>query len=260
MPHTSTEDGTRIAYQVHGDGPALVLLAGQSNSHHWWDGVRPDFEREHTTISLDYRGTGDSDKPDRPYRTREFAGDLLAVLDDLDIDRADVYGTSMGGRVAQWFAVDHPDRLGSLVLGCTSPGGPHSIERDNAVRVSLARPGTPEAKQALIDLMFTPAFSAAHTGRYTVLGDPHMPPYAKKWHLLASNGHNAWDVLPDIKAPTLILHGTDDRLNPTANARLLAERIPNARVRLIDGARHAYFVEFRDLASRAVLEFLREFR
>ena len=120
MPHVSTQDGTRVAYHAHGDGPALVLLAGQSNSHHWWDGVRQDFEKDHTTICLDYRGTGDSDKPDQPYSTREFAGDLLAVLDDLDVDRADVYGTSMGGRVAQWFAVDHPDRLGA-VLQVTIP-------------------------------------------------------------------------------------------------------------------------------------------
>ncbi|HEX4226193.1 MAG TPA: alpha/beta fold hydrolase [Pseudonocardiaceae bacterium] len=258
MPHALTRDGTRIAYQVQGSGPALVLLAGQSNSHHWWDGVREDFDEDHTTISIDYRGTGDSDKPDEPYGTRGFATDVLAVLDDLGLDDAAVYGTSMGGRVAQWLAVDQPRRVRALILGCTSPGGPHSVERDNAVRVSLAQPGTREGRQALIDLMFTPAWSAAHPGRYTVLGDPRMPPYARKRHLLASNGHNAWDVLPDITAPTLILHGTDDLLNPTANATLLAERIQDARVELIEGARHAYFVEFRDLAGRMVLEFLRE--
>jgi pimeloyl-ACP methyl ester carboxylesterase len=93
-----------------------------------------------------------------------------------------------------------------------------------------------------------------------VLGDPRMPLYARKRHLLASNGHDAWDALPRIIAPTLILHGTDDLLNPTGNAKLLAERIPHARVELVEGARHAYFVEFRAVASPAVLEFLREAR
>jgi pimeloyl-ACP methyl ester carboxylesterase len=242
---------------VQGSGPALVLLSGQSNDHHWWDGVREDFAEQHTTITLDYRGTGESDKPDVPYSTPGFATDVLAVLDDLGIDRAHVYGTSMGGRVAQWLAADHQDRVGALILGCTSPGGPHSIERDNEVRVSLARSGTPQARQALIDLMFTPAWSAAHPGPHYVLGDPHMPPYAKKRHLLASNGHNAWDALPRIEAPTLILHGTDDLLNPTANAKLLAERIPDAQVQLIEGARHAYFIEFRAVTGPAVVEFLR---
>jgi pimeloyl-ACP methyl ester carboxylesterase len=253
-------DGTRIAYQVRGSGPALVLLAGQSNNHHWWDGVREDFGEDHTTISIDWRGTGESDKPDQPYSTQEFATDVLAVLEDLDIDQAAVYGTSMGGRVAQWLAADHPERVAALVLGCTSPGSRHAIERDNAVRVSLSRPGTIEGRDALIDLMFTPAYAAAHTGRYTVLGDPRMPLYARKRHLLASNGHDAWDALPRIVAPTLILHGTDDLLNPTGNAKLLAERIPHARVELVEGARHAYFVEFRAVASPAVLEFLREAR
>jgi pimeloyl-ACP methyl ester carboxylesterase len=257
VPHATTSDGTRIAYQVRGSGPALVLLAGQSNNHHWWDGVRDDFDDDHTTISVDWRGTGDSDKPDQPYSTPEFATDVLAVLDDLDIDQAAVYGTSMGGRVAQWLAADHPERVSALVLGCTSPGGPHAVERDNAVRVSLSRPGTIEGRNALIDLMFTPAYAAAHTGRYTVLGDPRMPPHARRRHLLASNGHDAWDALPRITAPTLILHGTDDLLNPTGNAKLLAERIPHARAELIEGARHAYFVEFRAVAGPAVLEFLR---
>jgi pimeloyl-ACP methyl ester carboxylesterase len=258
MSHALTKDGTRIAYQARGSGPVLVLLSGQSNNHHWWDGVREDFEDEHTTVSLDYRGTGDSDKPDVPYSTRGFATDVLAVLDELGVDRVAIYGTSMGGRVAQWLAADQPDRVDALILGCTSPGGPHSVERDNAVRASLAQPGTREGRQALIDLMFTPAWSAAHPGRATVLGDPRMPPYARKRHLLASNGHDAWDVLPGITAPTLILHGTDDLLNPTANAALLAGRIPDARVELIEGGRHGYFVEFREVAGRAVLAFLRE--
>jgi pimeloyl-ACP methyl ester carboxylesterase len=260
MPHAPTSDGTHIAYQVQGSGPALVLLAGQANNHHWWDGVREDFDEDHTTITLDWRGTGESDKPDQPYSTREFAADVVAVLDDVDVDTAAVYGTSMGGRVAQWVAADHPDRVRALVLGCTSPGGPHALERDNAVRVALSRPGTIETRNALIDLMFTPAYAAAHTGRYTVLGDARMPPYARKHHLIASNGHDAWDVLPTIAAPTLVVHGTDDLMVPTGNAKLLAERIPHARVELIEGARHAYFLEFRSVASPVVLEFLRASR
>ena len=257
MPQVTTSDGTRIAYQVQGSGPALVLLAGQSNNHHWWDGVREDFNDERTTITIDWRGTGESDKPDQPYGTREFATDVVAVLDDLDVDAPAVYGTSMGGRVAQWFAADYPERVSGLVLGCTSPGGPHAFERDNAVRVALSRPGTIETRDTLIDLMFTPAYVAAHAGRYTVLGDARMPPYARKRHLIASNSHDAWDALPRIAAPTLIVHGTDDLMVPTANAKLLADRIPDARVRLIEGARHAYFVEFRAVAAPAVLEFLR---
>src|SRR5690242_16763732 len=99
-------DGTRLAYQTRGRGTPLVLLAGQANSHHWWDGIRDDFPDR--TVTMDYRGTGNSDAPDRPYSTGLFADDLLAVLDHAEIERTDLYGTSMGGRVAQNFAARYP--------------------------------------------------------------------------------------------------------------------------------------------------------
>ena len=121
------KDGTALAYQREGDGPPLVLLAGQANNHHWWDAVRTDFHATHSTITMDYRGTGASDKPRDGYSTRQFADDVIAVLDELGIERADVYGTSMGGRVAQWVAVGRPERVRRLVLGCTSPGGMPTI-------------------------------------------------------------------------------------------------------------------------------------
>ncbi|MGW1991340.1 alpha/beta fold hydrolase [Embleya sp. NPDC001921] len=256
MGHATAPDGTRIAYQVRGEGTPLVLLAGQSNNHHWWDGVRDDFHTARSTITIDYRGTGESDKPDRPYSTEDFAGDVIAVLDELGVDRADVYGTSMGGRVAQILATHHAHRVRALVLGCTSPGGRHGVERDNEVRRSLAQPHPGAARRALLDLMYTPDWLAANPGPHRTLGDPTMPPHARRHHLAASNRHDAWHLLPDIVAPTLVVHGSDDLLNPTANAPLLAAHIPDARLHLIPGARHAYFEEFRTTASPLVLDFL----
>ncbi|WP_318199360.1 alpha/beta fold hydrolase [Streptomyces sp. SCL15-4] len=256
MPYATTPDGTRIAYQVQGSGSPLVLLAGQANNHRWWDGVRGDFHPARTTITLDYRGTGDSDAPRLPYSTSVFARDVVRVLDELGIDRADVYGTSMGGRVAQQLAVQHAGRVRALVLGCTSPGGRHGIERTDDVRRSLAHPDPAEARHALLQLMYTPAWLADNPGPFHTLGDPAMTPHARRGHLFASDRHDAWDALPRVQAPTLVLHGSDDRLNPTANASLLAARIPGARSHVIPGARHAYFEEFRTTASPLVLDFL----
>ncbi|MFE6913991.1 alpha/beta fold hydrolase [Streptomyces rubiginosohelvolus] len=257
MPRTMTADGVGIAYQVRGEGAApLLLLAGQSNNHRWWDAVRDDFHSERSTITFDYRGTGESDKPDVPYSTELFALDVIAVLDALSIGRADVYGTSMGGRVAQQLAARHPDRVRALVLGCTSPGGPHAVERSDEVRRSLVRTGPGAARRALLELMYTPGWLAANPGPYRTLGDPGMPTHAQRRHLAASNRHDAWQILPDISAPTLVVHGTDDLLNPAANAPLLADRIPGARLHMIPGARHAYFEEYRTLASPLVLDFL----
>ena len=254
MPYAEAGDGVRLAYQSQGDGFPLLLLAGQSNNHHWWDGVREDFHGSHRTITFDYRGTGGSDKPDIPYSTRGFADDAIAVLDAAGIDRADVYGTSMGGRVAQWIAAEYPGRVRALVLGCTSPGARHGVDRGNDIRRLLADPAT--AQQTLLDLMYTPDWLARTTGPYQTLGDPGMPSYAQRRHLIASHRHDAWDVLPTIAAPTLVVHGADDRFNPVANAPLIAERIPGASLALIPGARHAYFEEFRSTASPLVRDFL----
>ncbi|MGW0804120.1 alpha/beta fold hydrolase [Nonomuraea sp. NPDC002799] len=256
MPYATTQDGAKLSYQVRGGGRPLVLLQGQANSHRWWDPVRDDFDAAYRTITLDYRGTGGSDKPDEPYTTRGFATDVLAVLDELGVRRAHVYGTSMGGRVAQWLAADHPGRVGALVLGCSSPGGAHGIERGNDVRRSLAQPDRAAAERALLELMYTPAWLARHPGPHHTTGDPDMPPHARRRHLAASAGHDAWDALPSIAAPTLVVHGTDDVFNPAANAPLLAGRIPGAALRMIEGARHAYFEEFRDVAGALVLGFL----
>lgn len=256
MPFATAVDGVKLSYQVRGGGQPLVLLQGQANEHRWWDPVRPDFEREFRTVTFDYRGTGGSDKPDEPYTTRGFAADVLAVLDELGVEKAHVYGTSMGGRVAQWLAADHPERVGSLVLGCSSPGGVHGLERDNDVRRSLAQPDRAAAERALLELMYTPAWLATHPGPHHTVGDPAMPAYARRRHLAASAGHDSWAALPSIAAPTLVVHGTDDVFNPAANAPLLAGRIPGAELRMIDGARHAYFEEFREVASPLVLDFL----
>lgn len=253
MPFAATTDGTRIAYQVRGEGQPLVLLAGQSNNHTWWDPILSDFAGRRL-ITLDWRGTGDSDKPDEVYSTRGFAQDVVAVLDAAGLASAQIYGTSMGGRVAQWLAIDAPERVEALVLGCTSPGAAHGHERSQEIRKALADPSRSE--RVLLELMYTPGWLARNDGPYYVLGDTTMPSYAKGRHLVASNRHDAWDGLPDIIAPTLILHGTDDVFSPVANAQLLADRIPGTRAELIQGARHAYFHEFRSVASPAVLAFL----
>ena len=114
-----------------------------------------------------------------------------------------------------------------------------------------------KAHQTLLDLMYTPDWLRTHHGPFNTVGDPHMPPHARRGHFLASKKHDSWHALPKITAPTLVVHGADDVFNPVANAPLLAERIPNSRVSLIPGARHAYFEEFRAVASPLVLDFLR---
>ena len=246
-----------IPFDVVGDGEPLLLLAGQANSRHWWDPVRDDLAARHRTVALDALGTGASTPPDgAEYSTRRFAEDAVAVLDAAGIDRAHVYGTSMGGKVAQWLAIDHPDRVGALVLGCTTPGGPLALVAGREVVGPLAGP-TAAARRALAELMVTPPWLDRHPGGAdAVLGDPTMTQAARRGHRIASARHDASAALGRIGAPTLVLHGTDDAFCPTGNADLLVAGIAGAALQLFEGARHAYFLEHRAAASAAVLAHL----
>jgi pimeloyl-ACP methyl ester carboxylesterase len=233
-----TGDGFSLTVQVSGraDGPVLLLLSGQANSHAWWTGLREAFEDRFRVVTFDWRGTGGSRGPVGEWTTPWFADDAATVLRAFP-GPAVVYGTSMGGRVAQHLAANHPRLVERLVLACTSPGGEHAHERTAEVRRRLASGG---AAATLRELFYTDAW----TGHSHLFGDATMTGEESRAHLRASNRHDAWDVLPLIEAPTLVLHGTDDLMVPSANAPLLTGRIPGAVMHLHEGGRHGFFDEF----------------
>lgn len=266
MPYATASDGVRLYYEEIGAGEPLLLINGQAGDHTGWDLVRDDFAGHYRVIVFDHRGTGLSDKPtEPPYSTRGFARDTIAILDSLGIPRAHAYGISMGGRICQWLGIEYPDRIGALVLGCTTPGNAHGVRRPPEVDAIMAnRPADPqEAMDALLSMMCSPAWIAAHPEYLERMREQALhpiPAYAQRLHYLASEGHDAWDLLPTIKAPTLVIHGSEDVVNPTANAYLLAERIPGAELYIVTGGRHGYFIEFREEPSRVVNEFLARHR
>lgn len=250
-------DGFPLAVQTAGqaDAPALLLLPGQANSHRWWDRVRPGYAQTHRTVTFDYRGTGGSRGELGDWTTALFAQDAADVLDHLGIQSAAVFGTSMGGRVAQMLTANHPERVSALVLGCTSPGGEHALERKAETRRWLARGDREEQQAKLHELFYSPDWPGAPE-QSTLLGDPTMSPREQVGHRRASDRHDAWDALPSITAPTLVLHGTEDQMVPTGNAALIADRIPEARMRLFPGARHGFFEELEDQVTPEILRFL----
>lgn len=262
MPYATTSDGTRLYYEELGTGEPLLLISGQGGDHTNWDGVRDDFASHYHVIVFDHRGTGQSDKPaEPPYSTRGFAQDAIDLLDHLGIDRAHAYGVSMGGRICQWLGIVFPNRIGSLVLGCTTPGNAHGVRRPADVDAVMAdRTADPEAiMRIMLNAMVSPAWQAAHPEYVELFKERSLhpiPEYAQKLHYQASEGHDTWDLLPTITSPTLVIHGSQDSVNPTANAYLLAERIPNAELYIVEGGRHGYFIEYREEASRVVNAFL----
>ena len=257
MPFATTPDGTRLYWETHGKGAPLLLISGQAFDHNMWAGGRDDFAAHFQVIVYDQRGTGQSDKPEQPpCSTRGFAQDACCVLDAVGVTRAHVYGFSMGGRIAQWLAIDHPARVGALVLGASTPGNAHGVKRGPEVDAALSS-GNPARLQ---DTLVSPEWGQGHPEWLAMMAEraSHpLPPHAQKQHYLASEGHDAWDDLPRVVAPTLVVHGTADEVNPTANGTLLAQRIPGATLHLIEGARHGYFWSHRTQASPVVIDFLK---
>ncbi len=255
MPHCSSFDDARLWFDVRGgnDDP-ILLIAGNACDHTSWCGVDDEMAERHPVIVYDHRGTGGSDaRFTDGWSTRDFARDAAAVIRAAGFDRAHVYGHSMGGRVAQWLAVDEPDAVVSLTLGATSAGGEHAIPRPaEATRAMLG-----QDHAAMQRMCFTDEWIVQHAGS-ALPGAPNpTDPGSFAAHLAASAGHDAWDALPSVEVPTLIVHGSDDRITPPGNARILHDRIRSSRLLIIDGARHVYWAGFPQV-NEVILDFMTE--
>jgi pimeloyl-ACP methyl ester carboxylesterase len=259
-------NGARLYYEVYGEGEPLLLIMGLGANHLSWTPQIPVYAREFQVIVFDNRGTGQSDFSEGvDYTIPLLADDAAALLDFLGIDAAHVYGVSVGGMIAQEMALRHPERVRSLILGATSPGGTHAAAPDPQALQGLLDQGAAVDRvvnPALLDVLFSPAYLAEQGSelleKFQRLADyPATSPEAYAAQLRAVARHDTYDRLPDIAAPTLVLHGTDDPLLPVGNAHILAERIPGAKLVLFEGARHAYLLEKQAEADAAVLDFLR---
>ena len=257
-------NGARLYYEVYGEGEPLLLIMGLGANHLGWAAQVPVYAREYQVIVFDNRGTGQSDFPEGvDYTIPLLADDAAALLDFLGVDAAHVYGVSMGGMIAQELVLRHPDKVRSLILGATSPGGPHAVPPDPQAIQALLEQGSAADRAvspALLDVLFSPDYLAEHGSevlqKFQSMADyPETSPEAYMAQLRAAARHDTYERLPDIAAPTLVLHGTDDPLLPVGNAHILAERIPGAKLVLFEGARHGY-MEKQAEADTAVLDFL----
>lgn len=165
----------------------------------------------------------------------------------------------MGGRVAQMLAAHHPHRVKALVLACTTPGGPNAVGRSREVGEGLASATATERLNILHSLFYTPDWP--HSPKDSaLLGDTTMSQRELAAHRKASRHHDAWEALPSISVPTLVMHGEDDLMTPVKNARQLADRIPGAQLQVYPGSRHGFFEEFSPQVTPAVIEFFSGFR
>ncbi|GAA4781750.1 alpha/beta fold hydrolase [Microbacterium gilvum] len=228
-------DGIRLAYWSAGEGHPLILIAGQAVDHRSWQIAGPMLLPGRRVIVFDHRGIGDSELGDADrFTTRLFADDIVRILDDAAVERADVLGHSMGGRVAQWLAADHPDRVRRLVLASTSAGDAHGTRRTDEVDRAIRSPDPEVVASVFWDESGRDLVRLLAVGRdRTALARHHR----------ASRHHDSLADLSRISAPTLVLHGEHDELTPVDNARILDEHIPTARLTIVKGARHGIVLD-----------------
>jgi pimeloyl-ACP methyl ester carboxylesterase len=251
-----------VFYERTGSGPAVVLVPGLGGDHFLWRHQILPLAARFDVITPDNRGSGQSSAPDEPYTMAMLADDLAGLLDTLGIARAHLVGASMGGFIALEFALRHPQRLDRLVLCATAPGGPQSVPIPaETVAVLAQRTGDPRVDlERFLALSTSESYRTAHSDDIEAhiawrVAHP-QPVYAYHRQLAAAAAHDASDRLQDIRATTLICHGTADLIVPVANARILAERIPGARLRLFDGGSHQFFWEQAERFNQILIEFL----
>ncbi|MFC7212864.1 alpha/beta fold hydrolase [Saliphagus sp. GCM10025334] len=261
----ATNGDVELAYEVGGrpGGEPVVFVEGLGYGRWMWRWQRDALADECRTILWDNRGTGDSDAPEGPYTIEEMAGDLEAVLADAGVDRAHLIGASMGGMIAQRYALEY-DRAATLSLLCTTPGGPEAVPVPEETQAAIfAVPEDGDERERIRHRM-APAVSDTFFEE-----NPDVTEDIVDWRLESDASDAArkaqaagvaeFDVADEVSAldvPVVILHGSDDRVVPVENGRLLENLIPHARLEVCDGGHHLFFVERSDWVNDRVVDFL----
>lgn len=249
-----------LHHEEHGSGPPLLLIAGIPAVASDW---RPVAERMaaagRRTIAYDNRGSGSSPVTPGPYTTAQLAADAVALLDRLGIERADVFGMSLGGMIAQELAIGWPERVDHLVLGCTHAGVRHAARqpREAAQAFALETDDWAERMRALAPFAFARGVDPDLLERFIDKKTRDVQdPAGYQAQIAAALSHDTFDRLGRIRSPTLVITGDDDRVIPAESSNPLAERIPAARLVVIPGTGHLFFLEAPDRTHEVVTDFL----
>ena len=266
MPTAKVGD-INIYYESQGEGEPILLIQGYGQYSGHWATLIPRFSREYRVISFDNRGAGRSDKPDIPYTMKMMADDAKGLLDAIGVDSAHVFGISMGGMIAQEFALNYPDKLISLILGCTFCGGTKAILPTPEALAFLTGPemaklSVEERARVTVPWLVAQEFidkNPEAVELYVALTSKYPTPihgFACQAQAIAA--HDTYDRLPQITAPTLVIAGDADRIIPAENSRIIAPRIKDAELVILENAGHGFFIDAEAETTRIILDFLRQ--
>ena len=250
-----------IAWYDEGSGSAVLLVMGLAYPAAAWFRQVPALAARHRVLTLDNRGAGDTGLVDgAPYSVEVMAQDCLDVLDAAGVDRAHVVGISMGGLMAQELAMSHADRVRSLTLMSTHPGTAHGVWPQEMQEFMAARLAMPADERAEFSIPFNYHPSTARPlieedWQARAAGTAGPEGYAAQGGTAAWDG---WDRLPSVSVPTQVVHGAQDRLVVPENGELLAARVPDAKLVLIDGANHIVTTDRADEVNSVLLSWFAE--
>jgi 3-oxoadipate enol-lactonase len=249
--------GAGLYWERSGRGEPLLLIQGMSGTHLTWGRpflslLEPDFD----CVVFDNRGIGNSDEVSDPFTIAELAEDALRVMDAAGLETAHVMGISMGGMVAQQVALLAPERVRTLTLGCTYPGGEGSSliapEDAGPLFEAFASGNLDRVMKAAYEVNLSPDFRAdpANFEDFAAMASA-LPARQQTVQLQvqAIGGHDTQARLAEIAAPTLVIHGTEDRMIPVANGELIASLVPGAQLEIFDDVGHLFWWEQPDRSA-----------
>lgn len=254
-------NGIALDFDLVGHGPTLVLIHALGVDRRMWKRQLPIFAEGHQILAYDVRGHGRSDKPAGPYTLESLADDLLGLLDSLGIEHASLLGLSMGGMIAQTFALGYPEHVDRLILADTTSEYPPEGRRQFAERArQVEASGIEPIVPATLERWFTPEFRvedqvAVEEIRQILFGADQVG-YAGA--CLAVAGVDTTARLGEIQASTLVLVGEHDPGTPVEAAARIQAAIPGARLEVIPGASHLSNVARPGVFDDLVLGFLSE--
>ncbi len=262
-------NGINVYYKVHGSGEPLVLIMGLGGGHGAWFFQIRAFKKSYQVITFDNRGIGKTDKTSESYTIKTMADDTIDLMDYLGVDKAHILGVSLGGMIAQEVAINYPQRVRKLVLGCTTAGEwEMSDTPSELLRAIGLEEGSTEVdiRSVNINRLMNSMVSLAFNKRlYRMVILPLTKVYMKSvgfeglaGQFEAAAGHSTLDRLHLIEAPTLVITGAEDRLILPHSSEVIASRIPNARLVKVEGGSHTFLAEMRGRFNKEVLDFLRD--
>jgi len=266
MPEIKINDAN-LYYEAHGNGEPLVLIPGLGTGLWLWFKQAPVFAGSFRTIVFDPPGVGRSQESDVAFTARSMAATVARLLDALDIERAHVLGASLGGFVAQEFALEFPQKTMSLVLACTSAGGAGHIPPPASVLEAYASNFQLNAEERIrqnLLLSFAPDYVATHGAEVERVLEMRLSNFVPdEVYMQQAHAGQTFDAsarVSQIKARTLVITGDADGIVPVENSYNLAAEIPQAKLAVVPGGSHMFFIEEADRFNQAVVEFIKQVR